>query len=145
MPTSQQALTFKVTHGDFSVTIVHPSAHTLEDLAESIIRSVYFDMDHCYGFYSNLKRVTPSDEEYTLFADIGEEASAHDKGVRTTLLTSVFKPKKQMLFLFDYGDDWRFLVTCESIEPTKSMFRRPKILHPTGNPPVQYADYEDLD
>ncbi len=139
----QKALTFKVRHGDFSVTIVHPSAHSLENLAESIIRSVYFDMDHCYGFYDNLKRVTPSKEEYTLFADIGEEVSLGDKGVRTTLLTDVFKPGKTMLFLFDYGDDWRFLVTCEKIEETKSMFRRPKILDPQGTPPVQYRDYEE--
>jgi len=89
----QKAITFRVTHGDFSVTIVHPSVHTLEDLAESIIRSVYFDMDHFYGFYSNIKSVTPSEEEYTLFADIGEEVNEHDKGVRTTLLTDVFRPK----------------------------------------------------
>lgn len=143
MPAPRKALTFRVTHGDFSVTIVHPSVHTLEDLAESIIRSVYFDMDHCFGFYSNLKRVRPSDEEYTLFADIGEEVSAHDKGVRTTLLTDVFKPKKQMLFFFDYGADWRFLVTCETIEDTKSMFRRPKILSPTGMPPEQYPDCDE--
>jgi Plasmid pRiA4b ORF-3-like protein len=143
MPTPRQALTFRVTHGDFSVTIVHPSVHTLEDLAESIIRSVYFDMDHCFGFYSNLKNISPSEEEYTLFADIGEEVSEHDLGVKTTLLTSVFKPKKQMLFLFDYGEDWRFLVTCESIEETESMFRKPKILNPSGNPPEQYPDYEE--
>ena len=58
MSTPRQALTFRVTHGDFSVTIVHPSVHTLEDLAESIIRSVYFDMDHCFGFYSNLENVS---------------------------------------------------------------------------------------
>lgn len=140
---SQQSLTFKVTHGDFSVTIVHPSSHTLEDLAESIIRSVYFDLDHCYGFYSNLKRVTPSEEEYTLFADIGEEVNPGDKGVRTTMLTDVFKPKKKMLFLFDYGDDWRFIVTCQKIEETKSMFRRPKILDPKGTPPEQYPNYEE--
>jgi hypothetical protein len=145
MPTPRKALTFRITHDDFSITIVHPSVHTLEDLAESIIRSVYFDMDHCYGFYSNLKRVTPSEEEYTLFADIGEEASAHDKGVRTTLLTDVFQPKKQMLFLFDYGDDWRFLITCEKIEETKSMFRRPKILNSIGTHPVQYPDYEEYE
>ncbi len=143
MPTPRKALTFRVTHGDFSVTIVHPSNNTLEDLAESIIRSVYFDMDHCFGFYSNLKKVSPSEEEYTLFADIGEEVSAHDKGVKTTLLTDVFKPKKQMLFLFDYGDDWRFFVTCETIEDTKSMFRRPKIFNPIGNPPEQYPDIDE--
>ena len=107
----------------------------MEDLAESIIRSVYFDLDHCYGFYDNLKHVTPSKEEYTLFADIGEEVNPWDKGVRTTMLTDVFQPKKKMLFLFDYGDDWRFLITCAKIEETKSMFRRPKILDAKGTRP----------
>jgi len=139
----QQAITFKIEHGNFSVTIVHSSNHTLEDLAESILRSVYFDLDHCYGFYDNLKRVTPSKEEYTLFADIGEEVNDGDKGVRTTLITAVFKPNKKMLFLFDYGDDWRFIVTCVKIEETKSMFRKPKILDAKGTPPEQYPDYDE--
>lgn len=52
-----------------------------------------------------------------------------------------------MLFLFDYGFDygfdWRSLVTCVTIEDTKSMFRRPKILNPTGTPPEQYPDCDD--
>lgn len=139
----QQAITFKVEHGDFSVTLVHPANDTLEMLAESIIRSVSFDMDHCYGFYDNLKNPYQSKEEYTLFADIGEETNPGDKGVRTTRLSDVFKPKKKMLFLFDYGDDWHFLITCKSIENTKSMFRRPKILDAKGTPPEQYPDYEE--
>jgi hypothetical protein len=143
MSHSRKALTFNVTHGDFSVTIVHPSDHTLDDLAASIIASVGFDMDHFFGFYSNLKNVTPSEEEYTLFADIGEEVEPHDKGVRTTCLMDVFIPKKKMLFLFDYGDEWRFIVTCESIEPTKSMFRVPRFFDKKGIPPVQYPDYDD--
>jgi hypothetical protein len=142
-PGTQHALTFLIEHGDFSVTLVHPENHTLEDLAETILKAVDFDMDHCFGFYDKLGRPGETKEEYTLFADIGEEANPGDRGVRTTRLPDVFHPGKKLIFLFDYGDDWRFDVTCKSIEETKSKFRKPKILNPHGTPPVQYEEPDD--
>lgn len=142
-PGTQRALTFLIKHGDFSVTLVHSENHTLEDLAETIIKAVKFDMDHCFGFYDKLGRRGVTKEEYTLFADIGEEANPGDPGVQTTALLDVFHPGKKLIFLFDYGDDWRFDVTCKSIEETTSKFRKPKILNPQGTPPEQYPDYEE--
>ena len=140
-----KAITFHVTHGDFSVTLVHSEKHTLQDLAETILKAVKFDCDHCYGFYNNLKNPYRSTEEYTLFADIGEDAKEGDTGVCSTDLIHVFQPKKKLLFHFDYGDDWHFIVTCLKIEETKSNFRKPKILDPKGTPPVQYPDYDEND
>ena len=143
LPMNQQ-FTFLVQHGDFSATLILSSKwHTLRDLAETIIRSVNFEMDHAYGFYDNLKNPHRSKEEYTLFADLGEDSKPGDKGVKSTALTDVFKTKKKMLFLFDYGDDWCFLVTCQSIEDTSSNFRKPKILAPKGELPIQYPDYDE--
>ncbi len=139
-PGTQRALTFLIEHGDFSVTLVHSENHTLEDLAETILKAVDFDMDHCFGFYDKLGRRGVAKEEYTLFADIGEESNPGDPGVQTTALPDVFHPGKKLIFLFDYGDDWRFGVTCKSIEETKSKFRKPKILEPKGVPPEQYPD-----
>jgi hypothetical protein len=48
-----------------------------------------------------------------------------------------------MLFHFDYGDDWHFIVTCVKTEETKSQFRKPKILEKQGTPPEQYPDYDE--
>ena len=139
----QTILTFKIEHGDFSATIIQPADQTLEMLAESILDSVGFDMDHAFGFHDNLKNPYRSNEEYTLFADMGEEVKGGDTGVRTTPLSQVFRPRKKMLFHFDYGDDWHFLVTCVKEEETNSKFRNPKILDKTGTPPEQYPDYEE--
>ncbi|MGD9417391.1 MAG: IS1096 element passenger TnpR family protein [Verrucomicrobiota bacterium JB025] len=133
-----KTFTFHISHGPWSADLQLTANHTLYELAETIIKAVGFDLDHCFGFYNNLERVTPSSEEYTLFADLGEEANAHDPGVENTLLDQVFEPRKPLLFLFDYGDAWRFLVTCTSEENHRA-FKRPKILTTTGTPPVQYS------
>lgn len=72
----------------------------------------------------------------------GEDAKEGDKGVVKTKIGAVFKPGKKMLFLFDYGDDWMFPVTCTG-EGEASVFKRAKILATTGKPPVQYPDTEE--
>jgi hypothetical protein len=137
-----KTLLFKVKHGAWSAELQLSANHTLEDLANAIIDSVGFDMDHCYGFYNNLKRYFASTEQYTLFADIGEESKESDTGVQSTGIAEVFQPKKKMLFLFDYGDDWMFPVTCTG-EADSDPFKRPKILASKGKPPEQYPDWEE--
>jgi len=137
-----KSLTFHIEHGDWSADLQIPAIHALSDLAEAIIDAVGFDMDHCYGYYDNLKKHWQSHEEYTLFADIGEEAKESDTGVQGTSIESVFKPGKKMLFLFDYGDDWMFPVTCTG-ELESKPFKRPKLLSTSGEPPEQYPDVED--
>lgn len=138
----QEVLTFRIDYDDFSVTLVLMEKHTLEDLAKTILKAVDFDLDHCFGFYDKIGRRGVSNEEYTVFADIGAEANPEDPGVQTTELIDVFHPGKKLIFLFDYGDDWRFGVTCQSIEETTRPFRKPKILNRKGKPPVQY-EYPD--
>lgn len=137
-----KSLIFRIEHGDWNAEIQIPSEYTLDDLAYAIIQAVGFDMDHCYGFYDNLKNPYRSKEEYTLFADIGEDAKPDDSGVETTRIDSAFRPKKKMLFLFDYGDDWMFLVTCTD-ERQGRAFKRPKLLSESGEPPQQYPDPDE--
>jgi len=71
--------------------------------------------------------------------DIGEECKDSDTGVQGTCIADTFQPEKKMLFLFDYGDDWMFPVTCPG-EAAANPFQRPKLLATTGEPPVQYPD-----
>lgn len=137
-----KTLLFKVEHGDWSAELNLMPQAVLQDLAGAIIRAVGFDFDHCFGFYDNLKNPYRSKEEYTLFADLGEDAKEGDPGVETIPVGEVFRPGKKMLFLFDYGDDWMFPVTCTG-EVESRPFKRPKILGTSGTPPVQYPDYDD--
>src|SRR3954452_1800412 len=87
-----------------------PSGASLEDLAAAVV-SAFFDFDHAFGFYGSLgHRYHDAEERYELFADLGE-ASEGVRGVRRTKLGTAFpEVGKTMLFLFDYGDEWRFKV-----------------------------------
>ena len=88
-----------------------PSSKPLEDLAAAIVNAFGFDFDHAFGFYSSLKgNYSKSPERYELFADLGD-ADEGVKSVRRTKLSTAFPELgKQMLFLFDYGDEWQFKV-----------------------------------
>src|SRR4051794_29218349 len=85
-----------------------PSGASLEDLAAAIVAAFGFDFDHAFGFYGSLgHRYHGAEERYELSADLGQ-ASEGVRGVRRTRLSAAFpEPGKKMLFLFDYGDEWR--------------------------------------
>ncbi len=87
------------------------STASLAALAEAVVGAFEFDFDHAYGFYSKLTgRYHDSPEKYELFADM-EDADSDAGSVQRTAVAKAFaKPGKKMLFLFDYGDDWRFTV-----------------------------------
>ncbi len=118
---------------------------SLLELADILLESIGFDLDHAFGFHSGLSRPhTPNQQkEFTLFADQGEAFVDHDKGVENTEVNTVFSEDETLLFHFDYGDDWMFHVTCEKIETTKSRKRKPEILEVKGELPAQYPDHED--
>jgi hypothetical protein len=118
---------------------------TLEDLAVAILGAYEFSCDHCYGFYSKLKgRSSESDEIYELFEDM-EEGSGSDnaKGVQDIRIDEVFSPKKQMRFLFDYGDGWEFILTCNSIMEPALGAQYPRNAGGKGDAPEQYPACEE--
>lgn len=137
-----KSLLFKVEYESWSAQLQLPATATLEALASAILDAVGFEMDHCFGFYNNLKNPYRSDEEYSLFVDIGESDNPRAKGVKTTPISEAFAPEKVMIFVFDYGDDWWFRLTCTAEQEGRS-FRKPKILSTIGTPPVQYPHFDE--
>lgn len=127
---------FKIEVDDFSVEVVLGGEWMLYDFAAFIIEAVGFDFDHCFEFCDNLKDPHRSSERYTLFADIGEEAD--DSGVQYTSVSQIFYPGRRMIFLFDYGDDWFFRVTCTAMKESRAKRRFRKVLSTRGAPPEQY-------
>lgn len=127
----------------------------LHSLAKSIVNSFDFQFDHAFGFYSDLKSTRDSSEKYELFFDIlreeGEEeelkseAEKGVKGVEGVAIDSVFSVGKKMLFLFDYGDDWRFVVECKSTSEPTPKRRYPVVVAYEGTPPEQYPDPDESD
>lgn len=117
-----------------------PSGGSLEDLPKAIVDAFGFDCDHAFGFYSSLgHRYHDAEERYELFADLGQA----DEGVRRTKLSTAFpEPGKQMLFLFDYGDEWRFKVDLIGLgQKGKAVY--PRVVKRVGEAPPQYPALED--
>ena len=126
---------------------------TLYRFAGVILDAFDFDRDHCFGFYSEMKRnMYDSDRVYEYFVDVVEEDGEDDDfgvtpgalGTKKTRVSEVWKtPKDEMLFYFDYGDDWRFFVRLESIGALLQKEKYPRVLESRGDAPQQYPDAEE--
>jgi hypothetical protein len=121
---------------------------SLYQLARAIIKAYNFDFDHAFGFF---RKVTGGwdfndVEKYELFADLKDEMiEPSDAGsVKNTKVHDVWKnPKDQMLFLFDYGDEWRWIITLRSFGEKQTNIKYPHVLTAKGNAPEQYPDYNE--
>jgi hypothetical protein len=120
------------------------SAASLAALAEAITGAFEFDFDHAYGFYSELTgRYHDSPEKYELFADM-EGADSDAASVQKTAVSKAFaKAGKKMLFLFDYGDEWRFTVELVKLGEKKPGTRYPRLVGTSGDAPEQYPDMDE--
>lgn len=114
---------------------------TLFDLAAIILKSYNFDMDHMFGFYNNLKNPYKSDEIYELLDEVDFFMNKNTKELRDTSIEEVFERKKKMLFLFDYGDEWHFLVESQKVDDPKPRIKYPRIIAKVGRAPKQYPQY----
>ena len=148
MPASATTHVFKVALQDERATyreIEIESRKSLAALAEAIVTAFDFEFDHAFGFYSALTgRFMRQQPRYELFADMGEETDA--RSVRKTRIETAFANVGQtMLFLFDYGDDWRFVVEVKAIRDKAAGVRYPHVLNSVGPSPEQYPSSDDED
>lgn len=116
----------------------------LYNFAKTITQAFGFYFDHCFGFYDNFQRYHDSEKAYEVFVDVGEEPlSPKTKGVKKTKIQQAFKkPGEKMLFLFDYGDCWRFVVELKEIKSAEKRDLKPVILESIGEAPPQYPPYD---
>lgn len=116
---------------------------TLYKLAETIIDAFNFDFDHCFGFFSNTEGdYFKSKKKYELFADLEDEGiEPVDSGsVKKNKVKDVFKKEgEEMLFYFDYGDSWEFIIKFDSFGKKIVGKNYPKIIESKGRAPRQYA------
>lgn len=50
-----------------------------------------------------------------------------------------------MLFLFDYGDNWHFIVELKGIESPKEDAKYPFVVESVGYAPPQYGEVDEED
>jgi hypothetical protein len=66
--------------------------------------------------------------------------------VRETTLESLgLERGREFLYIFDYGDEWRFRVRVHAINPDASEGDYPRIVQSVGEAPEQYGSWEDED
>jgi hypothetical protein len=113
-------------------------------LAQVIVRSFDFEFDHAFGFYSKLKgNIYQSPLRYELFVDMGE-AEGKARSVKRTRAAEAFPTiGAKLRFLFDYGDEWEFLVELVKRKPKEPKVKLPRLLISAGKAPSQYPDAED--
>ncbi len=121
------------------------SGKSLYDLAVAIVRAFDFDLDHAFGFFSKLDgHIFDSPVRYELFADLDRDSES--RSVKRTKVAQAFPDLgSKMLFLFDYGDEWRFRVEVIGLGERAPKTRYPKILKAVGKAPPQYPDPDEAD
>jgi hypothetical protein len=122
--------------------IAIPEQASLYDLSLAILSAFRFDHDHLFGFYDNLRRYSDAQEGYELSS--GAAFGSRFPGVRKAIIATVFpEPKKKMLFLYDYGDEWHFIVQAKGKAPPVEGVKYPIVIESCGDPPEQYPDDDD--
>jgi len=117
------------------------SGKSLDELAAAIVAAFGFNFDHAFGFYSGepyeAERKHPC---YELFADMGN-ADPGVLGVEKTKIAQAFPDAGHtMIFLFDYGDDWRFTMSLKEFGRKSGKTKYPRIVASKGEAPPQYPD-----
>jgi hypothetical protein len=125
-----------------------PPLLTLYSLANAIVKTFDFDFDYAFGFYDNLQHWTKSIECYNLFVHDGlglEDWNSRCRSAKQTKVKHVFcELRDRFLFLFDYGNEWHFILRFEGIAPRERSKKYHLILKSFGNPPPQYAVVDDI-
>ena len=117
---------------------------TLYKFAEVIVKRFGFYFDHPFGFYDNLNDPFKSKVIYELFTDLDDvEHIPGARGVQKYFFVSdLFENRKKMLFLFDYGDTWEFIL--DMLDDSQHVLDVPKnyykVYESHGEDPEQYPN-----
>ena len=115
------------------------SGLSLFELAEAITRAFSFDFDHAFGFFSRLTgRVFESPVRYELHSDEG--VGGKTRNVRQATIAQAFpRLGSKMLFVFDYGDEWRFRVEARDLSKLSPGSAGSRVTAAVGKAPKQYT------
>ncbi len=115
--------------------ITIPATRSLSDLSNAILEAYQFDHDHLYLFrYAT--RLGMSAEVLHPYMDDGP----HADDVRIGDLP--VQPGFSMLYNYDFGDNWRFNVVLDRIEPSDPSVDAYRIDQSVGKSPQQYPHWD---
>ena len=106
--------------------------NTLLDLHNTIQKAYNFDDDHLYAFFLDGKAWS-----HKRFTSPEDEDGPHVDEVRIGEL-GLFVGQR-LLYLFDFGDQWRFSIRLEKIFQDESKPLEPRVIEQKGRNPNQYG------
>ena len=114
------------------------SEDTLDSLAFAILDSIKFsDPEHLYEF-------TYRDRFGLIEAIVSPDADGRRYTDEVLIGELPLQPGESMTFHFDFGDDWKFSVMLERIDPpnAKKKQKLPRVLAKHGKSPPQYESWD---
>ena len=108
--------------------------HSLLDFHNAIQDAFDFDDDHLYSFFMDGKKYSRNAYNSPL---IDEGPHVDEISIGELELYE----GQQVLYLFDYGDEWEFNVLLEKIDKNKPLPLKPIITDRKGKAPEQYRSF----
>jgi len=126
--------TFKVAIGTIWRRIVAPASADLDELANAILDAYRFDDSHLYQYELFDRR----GHAITILGPHLDDGEHFTDEMRIGELALPIGDS--MVFHYDFGDDWKFKVTQESIDEKPSRMTTIKVTAKSGSAPKQYDD-----
>lgn len=119
-------------------TIAMSHTHTLYDLHNAIQKAFKFEDDHLYAFFMDGKPW--SNKAY------GSPYSSEYPSVEKAVIGKLgLHERQKFLYIFDFGDEWRFDIIFEGALENIAIPRHPSIIDSAGKAPDQYGYGDDID
>lgn len=112
---------------------------TLEELSDEILKAFDFTNDHLHAFYMDNRAWSDTDSYVMAYESDDDSRYTCDYNLQRAGL----KPDKKFLYIFDFGDDWRF--SCHVLKMLNEFTEEPQVVRIKGDSPIQYAEYDDWD
>lgn len=128
---------FKISLGKAWRQIAIKGNVNLHNFGDVILQAFEFDNDHLHEFsYRN---------QYGLIEKITHYQFGDDLSSDEVLIGELnLEVGSEMVFLFDFGDSWRFHIALEELDPKGLKIKMPTILKKFGEAPLQYENEDDF-
>ena len=130
---------FRVALGKVWRLIALRAGDTVDDLVSWILKSVEFDSDHLY----ELRCPDRFGRTLRIMHPYMEEEGEGPSGAEVRLGELPVMPGQSMTLVYDFGDNWRFDVKLEAMEPPGAKIKAPRILESHGKAPEQYPSWDE--
>ena len=117
--------------------------NTLSQLCEAILDAFEFDNDHLHAFFMD-NRVWSRNLYACYWSDPDEEemdGNVNPSTYEVTLRSLKLSEGQKFLYLFDFGDEWRF--SCRVLKVLDEQTKDAQVVRSVGEPPEQYPSWDE--